>query len=260
MREEGLSIVTVVCGSDLPAARAFLRRAELPASRALVHASGADVDGVLAAYRLRCGRRPADTLLFVGSGRELRLAVEVSRREPTVPVAVCATIDGVLAALLGEELPTADVAQLLQGIVALEPPSRGLIEQVVERRRLAPVLRSAFEGLLYYVLECRRETAGRFVSNRRVKGDSGASFEVDFLAVDEGLILEIDGVQHERPDQQRRDGDKQRDLEAAGYGVLRVSTDRLVNEPWVVWDLVQQTLARRFQSGSAPSGASVYAG
>ena len=109
--------------------------------------------------------------------------------------------------------------------------------------QLAPLLRSPYEGLIYYMLEVRQATRGRFVPNRRVTKPGGkGSHEVDLVANDVKLVIEIDGAQHRAPVQVARDEAKQRDLEALGYRVRRFSVLEVSRDPVGVWHLITEQL------------------
>jgi very-short-patch-repair endonuclease len=135
------------------------------------------------------------------------------------------------------------VTAALQGLVPVEPAEKKILDTVVNARQLAPLLRSPYEGLVYYMLEARKETRGRFQTNRRVDKLMGSgSYEVDLIAADTKLIVEVDGVQHRTPIQIIRDERKQRELQQLGYRVRRFSAEQVAQNPVGVWRLIYEQL------------------
>ncbi|MGB6698084.1 MAG: hypothetical protein WBE80_05050 [Methylocella sp.] len=66
-------------------------------------------------------------------------------------------------------------------------------------------MRSPYEGLVYYVLEARKETRRRFRTTQRVAKVMGrGSHEIGLIAEDVRLTIEIDGEQHRTLTQTRR--------------------------------------------------------
>jgi very-short-patch-repair endonuclease len=116
----------------------------------------------------------------------------------------------------------------------------------VEARQAQPFLRGACEGLLYYMLEARSETRGRFTANARMKNTAGnRSHEVDLACVEARLVIEIDGREHNGLLRKRLDAKKQRDLESQGYRVRRFSNEQVIEDPVGVWRLIAGHLSAR---------------
>ena len=85
--------------------------------------------------------------------------------------------------------------------------------------------RSAFEDA--FLAFAKRHGLPRPEVNRRVAG-----YEVDMLWQAQRLIVELDGYafhHHRRPFE--RDRDKDADLVAAGYSVVRITWQRLTRQP-----------------------------
>jgi hypothetical protein len=87
---------------------------------------------------------------------------------PNLPVAVASGIATIVDSLLAPETPRELVIAALQGLIPVEDTSRQVLKTVAEARQLQPFLRGACEGLLYYMLEARQETRGRFATNVRL--------------------------------------------------------------------------------------------
>ena len=173
----------------------------------------------------------------------LELAQRSLHQYPNLPVAIATSADALIATLLDEATPPQLASAALQGLVAIEPNEDRILTTVITARQLAPLLRSPYEGLIYYMLETRQATRGRFAPNRRLSKPSGnGSYEVDLLSDDAKLVIEIDGAQHKAPIQIKRDEAKQRDLEALGYRVRRFSALQVSTDPVGVWHLIAEQL------------------
>lgn len=108
--------------------------------------------------------------------------------------------------------------------------------------------RSASEAFLLRRLETLAETAGRFQLNVRlpIPFDSLGTMEVDFLCVDAGLVIELDGAQHLADAQAyRRDRRKDALLQEHGFLVLRFLAEDLAKELDAVLDAVLRALTHR---------------
>ena len=68
------------------------------------------------------------------------------------------------------------------------------------------------------------------------------SHEIDLIAEDVRLVIEIDGDQHRTLMQTRRDVEKQRELEQLGYRVRRFSVAQVAENPIGVWRLICEQL------------------
>jgi very-short-patch-repair endonuclease len=183
-------------------------------------------------------------LVFVGNILEsLIAATAVAKKQGSIPVAIATTTAAVLEALLRHETPLPLVSFALQGLVPIEPVEDKILTTVVNARELSPLLRSPYEGLVYYMLETRDITRGRFKPNSRIAKPNGSgSYEVDFLADAAKLIIEIDGAQHRLQGQIDRDETKQRDLERLGYRFRRFSAEQVSEDPVGVWRLISEHL------------------
>lgn len=80
-----------------------------------------------------------------------------------------------------------------------------------------------------YVLRRKQLKGYKFKRQRPV-----LNYIADFMCQDLLLIIEVDGITHEDPQQQIRDRIRQQNLEAAGFTVLRFSSwDSVYNLEWV---------------------------
>ena len=68
---------------------------------------------------------------------------------------------------------------------------------------------------------------------------------VDFLALGQRLVVEVDGPYHAQEARRRADARRDRRLEKAGYRVLRLPAAEVLDEPERVRALVMAALAER---------------
>jgi len=151
-------------------------------------------------------------------------------------------IDEIVAHLLDPEVPLDFVKAALQGLVPVGDTEGKVLEEVARGRKLGPFLRGPCEGLVFYMLETRPDTRGKFVANRRVGSRSGKTYEVDILCEEAKLIIEIDGPEHNQSRRRQMDEGKMRDLEDSGYRVRRFSNHQVIDDPVGVWWLIAEQL------------------
>jgi very-short-patch-repair endonuclease len=103
------------------------------------------------------------------------------------------------------------------------------------------VARSAAERFLFERLETLAPTAGLFRLNAQLDIPFGAGrpMEVDLLALDRALAVEVDGYYHFRDaDAYRRDRRKDLELQKQGFLVVRILADDVVRRLEEVLDLI----------------------
>lgn len=108
--------------------------------------------------------------------------------------------------------------------------------------------RSASEAFLFRRLETLPQTAGKFRLNAElpIPFDGRGTMEVDFLCVDAGVVLEVDGPQHlTGPDAYRRDRRRDYLLQENGYLVLRFLAEDLGKRLDDVIDAILRALQHR---------------
>jgi very-short-patch-repair endonuclease len=160
-----------------------------------------------------------------------------------LPVALASGVDSIVESLLAPEVSRELVIVALQGLIPVEDTSRRVLRTVAEARQVQPFLRGACEGLLYYMLEARRETRGRFVTNARLTNTAGSrSHEVDLVCVEARLVIEIDGPEHNNQQRKAMDSKKRKDIENQGYQVRRFSNAEVIENPVGVWRLIADHL------------------
>jgi very-short-patch-repair endonuclease len=190
------------------------------------------------------GHPSLPVLLIPGEFRQaLALSVSLIAMHPQMPVALACDVANVVESLLTQGTSKELVIAALQGLVPIEDTSQKIVKTVAEARQLEPFIRGPCEGLLYYMLEARQQTRGRFKTNGRLTKTIGlGSHEVDLLCVEARLVIEIDGPEHNNHRRRAMDARKQRDLEGQGYRVRRFSNQEIIENPVGVWHLVAEDL------------------
>ncbi len=87
------------------------------------------------------------------------------------------------------------------------------------------------EKLLWRILRSRRVEGIKFRREEAIEG-----YIADFYCAEHRLIVEIDGSVHDEPEVKANDIRRQQHLEAAGYTVIRFSSDDVFGRVDVVVD------------------------
>jgi very-short-patch-repair endonuclease len=134
----------------------------------------------------------------------------------------------------------------------VDPPLANLFVHVAKTPDLnaegANRARSATEAFLYRRLETLPETAGRFRLNVElaIPFDGWGKMEVDLLAAETHLVVELDGGQHlADADAYRRDRRKDMLLQENGYLVLRFLAEDVGKRLDAVLDSILRSLSHR---------------
>jgi very-short-patch-repair endonuclease len=212
--------------------------------------------------------------LLVGEPeRCMRDALAVAAREPARPVAVHGSIEALdswrrgrsdrLAALYDEGVirfeerasskgVDAPRAQLFREAAAAIHTTTTTTDAAAGRVDDAPRAqvfdaRSAAEAALYVALEATPATRGKFEVNGRLAVRFGSTAaEVDLLAREDGIAIEIDGYHHfTDAENYRRDRRKDLLLQTQGLIVIRVLAEDVIKDARDGVDVVCQALAYR---------------
>jgi very-short-patch-repair endonuclease len=111
------------------------------------------------------------------------------------------------------------------------PEQWGKLKPVAREMRHQP---TAAEDTLWQRIRNRRLSEAKFRRQHTVEG-----FVVDFICIDQKLIIEVDGEIHKQADQQDYDIERQAILEARGFRVLRFSNHEVLQS----LEAVAQTIA-----------------
>ena len=109
------------------------------------------------------------------------------------------------------------------------------------------VYRSQAERFLFQCLEARPKTVGKFQLNARLNICFGnRPMEVDFLATEARLVIELDGYYHfGSPEDYRRDRRKDFLLQQEGFLILRFLAEDVVAQLETILATVDQAIALR---------------
>jgi hypothetical protein len=223
-----------------PAAASLARLAEAEPRLTLVLATEPEV---LAAY-LACGPESrARALLRAGIVPVSALdAAEIGRRLHDALAGAAARLSGPIRRLAadGASEGLVDLFREAARATAAPPPGAALADD--------DPARSAAERFLFERLETLPRTAGRFALNARVDIPFGpaSTMEVDLVAQDLALAIEIDGYYHFRDaDAYRRDRRKDVALQERGFLVVRVLAEDVVGRLEEVLDRILAAVAAR---------------
>jgi very-short-patch-repair endonuclease len=122
--------------------------------------------------------------------------------------------------------------------------------RATRRRQRAGAARSLAELTLFEALEATSATTGRFVLNGHITAQFGGSgAEVDLLAREDALAIEIDGYHHFRDaERYRRDRRKDALLQLHGLCVLRFLADDILADVRPALAAVSEVLAQRLRT------------
>src|SRR6202030_3445801 len=140
----------------------------------------------------------------------LQASVILANSHPRLPIAIACGISEMVDSLLDPVMPQDLVGATLQGLIPVEEEERHVLDRVANVRQVQPFLRGACEGLVYYMLEARQETRGRFSANARLSSNlNSRRHEVDLVCQEARLVIEIDGPEHNQQARKIMDAKKQ---------------------------------------------------
>jgi very-short-patch-repair endonuclease len=249
LRRDGIALATIVVSRTVGEARAFWCEWMRERERVVVIAPSMRAASGIAALNAKAPHLtpPSVGLLFAGPATlALAAAMEAARYRSSLPVAVPLSTEALATEIGSPAMLTPILGDILKGLVPLSIEDGRILDVVASRPSTAPLLRSAFEGVLYYLLEARHETQGKFQPNVRIKrtDDQGVD-EVDLVAASVKLAIEIDGGQHATWEHTRRDQQKDARLKGLGYEILRFDAKAVATQPSEVWSKVYQVLRQR---------------
>lgn len=192
--------------------------------------------------------------------RPLRTGLDVARELGRCRASALIPLSGALRAELGwdtdpsEPLADSTVTDLLLGYPEIAAGLRDELNGIVSRvnghgmkwvRRVLedvePLLETVLEGLAWTVLTDSDLPRPR--PQRWVTGASGRRYRADFLLGDR-VILECDGAVKYADQTPWQEKQRQSDLEAAGYWVVRCTWEELLHRPHVVLERLRLALLR----------------
>ena len=94
------------------------------------------------------------------------------------------------------------------------------------------------EDILWQRLRNRQLNGAKFRRQHSIGG-----FIVDFVCITHKLVIEVDGIVHEEPDQQLYDLERQNYLEGIGFQVLRFSNGEVLQSTDAVLERIGEYLS-----------------
>lgn len=186
-----------------------------------------------------------------------RAAARLVEDQPARPVGVAVSDDVLaawragrddrIAALIGEGVIAVAAAAARSSPPLSPAPTPRRAASAAVGLGLIDTPRSLAELTLFEALEATPATAGKFRLNQHIPVRFGGSdAEIDLLARDDAIAIEIDGVHHfADPDCYRRDRRKDALLQAHGLAVLRVLAEDVLADPRAAVRMVCELMAHR---------------
>jgi very-short-patch-repair endonuclease len=130
-------------------------------------------------------------------------------------------------------------------VLYLSPVGRGRLrssrvrgmEKFKARARSLRLSQTNAEGKLWQALRNRRLARWKFRRQHSID-----RYVVDFVTLNGKLIVEVDGVTHDRPTEIARDETRSRLLEACGFMIVRVSNTDVYDNLEGVLEMIERTL------------------
>ena len=119
---------------------------------------------------------------------------------------------------------------------------------LLDRRRALRVRSTPAERRLWHALRRRQLDGLRFRRQHSI-----LNYVVDVYCAEAGLVIEVDGAVHADPARNAYDARRQRDLEALGLRVLRVSNEDVLERLDLVVAAVRQATHREIDLPLSPS-------
>jgi len=132
----------------------------------------------------------------------------------------------------------------------------GLLKKFVEDHRSKP---TEAEDILWQIIRGKKLDSFKFRRQHII-----GTYIADFVCLSEKLIVEVDGLIHEIPENKLSDENRTVELNKVGFEVLRFTNDEVINKPDDVLNsiLSRLTKKRQAQTGSEnpPSSIPVFSG
>jgi very-short-patch-repair endonuclease len=106
--------------------------------------------------------------------------------------------------------------------------------------RLRKEMTKAEACLWKYVLRAKKLSGFQFRRQRPV-----LTYIADFMCMELMLIIEVDGITHHWEETIKKDEIRQKDLESAGFTVIRFSDEEVLNRIQVVYDYLEDWIEKK---------------
>ncbi len=109
------------------------------------------------------------------------------------------------------------------GYITTDPNTYGLLKKFVDEHRSNP---TKAEKLLWEIVKGKK-IAGYKFRRQHIIG----SYIADFVCISQKLIIEVDGLIHQAPENKISDEERSQDLNRLGFNVIRFSNEQVLGEP-----------------------------
>jgi len=106
--------------------------------------------------------------------------------------------------------------------------------------RLRKEMTKAEACLWKYVLRAKKLSGFQFRRQRPV-----LTYIADFMCMELMLIIEVDGITHHWEETIKKDEIRQKDLESAGFTMIRFSDEEVLNRIQVVYDYLEDWIEKK---------------
>ena len=106
--------------------------------------------------------------------------------------------------------------------------------------RLRKEMTKAEACLWKYVLRAKKLSGFQFRRQRPV-----LTYIADFMCMELMLIIEVDGITHHWEETIKKDEIRQKDLESAGFTVIRFSDEEVLNRIQVVYNYLEDWIEKK---------------
>jgi len=106
--------------------------------------------------------------------------------------------------------------------------------------RLRKEMTKAEACLWKYVLRAKKLSGFQFRRQRPV-----LTYIADFMCMELMLIIEVDGITHHWEETIKKDEIRQKDLESAGFTLIRFSDEEVLNRIQVVYDYLEDWIEKK---------------
>ncbi|MEP7255029.1 MAG: methionine--tRNA ligase subunit beta, partial [Ferruginibacter sp.] len=103
-----------------------------------------------------------------------------------------------------------------------DPMAYGLLKKFVEEHRSKP---TATEDLLWQILRGKKLDSYKFRRQHII-----GSYIADFVCISQKLIIEVDGLIHQIPENKINDAERTIELNRLGFEVMRFTNDQVIND------------------------------
>lgn len=130
--------------------------------------------------------------------------------------------------------PSREEGEVKPGYQWADPSTYGLLKEYAELHRTKP---TQAEDILWQLVKTKKLEGYKFRRQHII-----GSYIADLVCLDKRLIVEIDGLIHQLPENKEADEIRTRWLNEQGFKVLRVTNEQVINKTTETLELISSTL------------------